>query len=107
MFGAGGGGGGKPRTHLSHSELTPGCLTTFPETGILMKSHYLLFSVKSVFSAAKGEQASPSHSEVKMIVPALFSRSVVSLTLCNPVDCSKQGFPILHYLLEFAQTHVH
>ena len=29
------------------------------------------------------------------------------LTLCNPVDCSMPCFPILHYLLEFAQTHVH
>ena len=28
------------------------------------------------------------------------------LTLCNPVDCSTPGFPVLHYLLEFAQTHV-
>ena len=29
------------------------------------------------------------------------------LTLCNPVDCSKAGFSVLHYLPEFAQTHVH
>ena len=28
-------------------------------------------------------------------------------TLCNPVDCSIPGFPGLHYLLEFAQTHDH
>ena len=28
-------------------------------------------------------------------------------TLCNPMDCSMPGFPVLHYLLEFAQTHVH
>ena len=28
-------------------------------------------------------------------------------TRCDPVDCSTPGFPILHYLLEFAQTHVH
>ena len=27
--------------------------------------------------------------------------------LCNPMDCSKPGFPVLHHLLEFAQTHVH
>ena len=27
-------------------------------------------------------------------------------TLCNPMHCSMPGFPILHYLLEFAQTHV-
>ena len=27
--------------------------------------------------------------------------------LCYPVDCSTPGFPVLHSLLEFAQTHVH
>ena len=35
----------------------------------------------------------------------LFGRSVVSL--CDPVDCSMPGSPVLHYLLEFTQTHVH
>ena len=29
------------------------------------------------------------------------------LTLCDPVDCSTPGFPVLHYLQDFAQTHVH
>ena len=28
-------------------------------------------------------------------------------TLCNPMDCSTPGFSVFHYLLEFAQTHVH
>ena len=28
-------------------------------------------------------------------------------TLCNPMNCSMPGFPVLHCLLEFAQTHVH
>ena len=28
-------------------------------------------------------------------------------TLSNPMDCSTPGFPDLHYLPEFAQTHVH
>ena len=36
----------------------------------------------------------------------LFRRSVV-LTLCDPMDCSTPGFPVLHCLLEFAQAHVH
>ena len=30
-----------------------------------------------------------------------------SPTLCNPMDCSMSGFPVFHYLLEFAQIHVH
>ena len=28
-------------------------------------------------------------------------------TLCNPMNCSMPGFPALHYLPEFAHTHVH
>ena len=28
------------------------------------------------------------------------------LTLCNCIDCSMPGFPVLHYLLELTQTHV-
>ena len=28
-------------------------------------------------------------------------------TLCSPMDCSTPGFSVLHYLPEFAQTHVH
>ena len=27
--------------------------------------------------------------------------------LCDPMDCSTLGFPVLHYLPELAQTHVH
>ena len=27
--------------------------------------------------------------------------------LCNPTDCSTSGFPVVHYLPEFDQTHVH
>ena len=29
------------------------------------------------------------------------------LTLCDPMDCSTPGFPVLHQLPEPAQTHVH
>ena len=29
------------------------------------------------------------------------------LTLWDPMDCSTPGLPVLHYLPEFAQTHVH
>ena len=28
-------------------------------------------------------------------------------TLCDPMNCSTPGFPALHHLPEFAQTHVH
>ena len=28
-------------------------------------------------------------------------------TLCDPMDCRTSGFPVLHYLWEFAQSYVH
>ena len=38
----------------------------------------------------------------------VFVQSLAKLctTLCDPMNCSWPAFPILHYLLEFAQTHV-
>ena len=35
-----------------------------------------------------------------------FSVTQSCLTLCDPMDCSTPGFPVLHHLLELAQTHV-
>ena len=29
------------------------------------------------------------------------------LTLCDPMNCSTPDFPVLHYLLVFAQIHIH
>ena len=37
----------------------------------------------------------------------LLSVAKMYLTLCNPMNCSMPGFPVLHSLLEFAQNHVH
>ena len=31
----------------------------------------------------------------------------LSLSLCDPMDCSMPGFPVLHHLPKFAQTRVH
>ena len=36
----------------------------------------------------------------------IISTSVIS-TLRDPMDCSTPGFPVLHHLLELAQTHLH
>jgi len=36
-----------------------------------------------------------------------FSVSQSCPTLCAPMDYSMPGFPVLHHLPEFAQTHVH
>ena len=40
-------------------------------------------------------------------ITSLFSVAKSSLTLCNPMDCSMPGFPVLYHLPEFAQIHVH
>ena len=34
-------------------------------------------------------------------------QSLNCVQLCNPTDCSMLGFPVLHYLLEFAQIYVY
>ena len=42
--------------------------------------------------------------------PSFLSFSLVAqscLTLCDPMNCSTQGLPAHHQLLEFTQTHVH
>ena len=36
-----------------------------------------------------------------------FSVTKLCPTLCNPRNCSMPGFPVLHFLPAFAQTHVH
>ena len=50
--------------------------------------------------------------EVKLIVldkDSVQFSSVAQLcpSLCDPMDCSMPGFPVLHHLLELAQIHVH
>ena len=42
---------------------------------------------------------------IKYMCCCSFAKSC--LTLCDPMDCSTQGFPVSHHLLEFAQVHVH
>ena len=47
---------------------------------------------------------------VQMVSTAHLSQGCYSLNhiqLCDPADCSTPGFPVLHCLPEFAQTHVH
>ena len=42
-----------------------------------------------------------------VIISVQFSHSVVSNSLCDPMNCSMPGFPVHHQLPELAQTHVH
>ena len=45
------------------------------------------------------------HSSITSLSCCLVAK--LCLTLCDPVDWSTPGFPVLHHLLEFAHTHVH
>ena len=42
-----------------------------------------------------------------VVVVRCCSVARLSPTLCDLMDCSMPGFPVLHHLLELAQTHVH
>ena len=44
---------------------------------------------------------------VKINMVVFVVQSPSPFWLCNPMNCSVAGFPVLHYLPEFAQTHVH
>ena len=53
----------------------------------------------------KNLNVSSTLSSVIMIYCCSVAKSC--LILCDPMDCSKPGFSVLHFLSEFAQTHVH
>ena len=39
--------------------------------------------------------------------PIVAVQSLSRIQLCHPIDCSMLGFPVLHCLPQFVQTHVH
>ena len=47
----------------------------------------------------------PCHSKL-IVTSMIVIQSISCLTLCNPMKCSMPGFPVPHYVLKFAQTHV-
>ena len=61
---------------------------------------------RSLETARRRGCASSAVGSVRAAGLLFFSRSVVSNSL-HPTDCSKPGSPVLHYLLELTQTHVH
>ena len=57
-------------------------------------------------------QSAPDHDPISLlslIIIICYCCSVAKLcsTLCDPMNCSRPGSSVLHYLLEFTQTHVH
>ena len=44
---------------------------------------------------------------ISILTGCCYSVAKFCVTLWGPMDCCRPGFPVLHYLPEFAQTHVH
>ena len=56
-----------------------------------------------------GDAIQPSHPLLSPFLPAACGCSDTKLcpTLSDSMNCSMPGFPVLHYLPEFIQNHVH
>ena len=80
------------------------------------KGFYLPFSLilskikikgKNLYRSSIGYVCGPQHC---FMASGMFERIVFVQscpTLCDPMDCSTPGFPVLHYLPKFAHTHIH
>ena len=71
----------------------------------LGKEQCLLGFSSDVMPLVMAQAAGLHGSELSSCLFLLVTQSY--LTLCDPMDCSTPGFPVLHYLQEFAQTYVH
>ena len=71
----------------SGHDITSGRLPSFVKAPPYIHTTFSLFSLLSVCCC--------------------YSVTQSCLTLYNPMDYSTPGFPVLHYLLEFSQAHVH
>ena len=81
-----------------------------------LKSHERCSVVKPPPPPPKKTQKlvpAPDRTLIQQLVTGSHTAVVVVLQLLSCVrlfatpDCSTLGFPVLHYLLEFAQTHLH
>ena len=63
----------------------------------------------SILSVALSFNQTPQTWEFQLTFIEIQFSSVIQscLTLCDAIDCSMPGFPLLHCLLELAQAHVH
>ena len=54
-----------------------------------------------------GSRQSISSTRFYSCLISFYCCSLSHVQLCYPMDCSTPAFPVLHYLLEFTQTHAH
>ena len=71
----------------------------------IMHVHICSSDASSAHSSSRGPNGPNPHYHV--FLNFLCSVAQLCPTLCNPMDCSTPGFPVLCCLLELAQTHVH
>ena len=104
------------RTCLCSSCLGPSVLPVpgylFPSLGLGLFSTIISSNTASIpfslFSFYNPVMQLLTHLMLSLRSPCCFCSVTQScLTLCNPMDCSTPGCPVVHYLLEFAQIHVH
>ena len=55
----------------------------------------------------EGEMYGKSNMETYITICEIDSQWEYDVWLCNPVDCSTPGCPVLHHLPEFAQIHIY
>ena len=81
-------------------------LRFFPKIPMSLTYHYFsdVFFKSSDLSEVPSAYNS-NNSIIILLYCCLVAKSCPPL--CDPMDCSMPGFPDLHHLLDFAQTHVH
>ena len=71
-----------------------------------IRSHDLLSRQSGTVKLKEGKHTSiRAHPLLASLRTTVVAKSC--LALCDPMGCSIPGFLVLHYLLEFSQTHVH
>ena len=92
---------GQPcRALLGHLERSPANPSRWHSSYPASLSFYLLICESRVIT--------PPYQRLKSSVECCYLSVTQSCaTLCDPMDCSTPGFPVLYHLPELAQTHVH
>ena len=62
---------------------------------------------KHSYHKSKKKKTSWFCSSTKCWIDHCYSAAKSCPAVCNPVICSTPGFPVLHHLPEFAETHAH
>ena len=95
-----------------HSGRVCGCRVVHIMNGIYSLQPYIKYNEVLSFAVIKHSKNNRflenlESSNVKDMDCCCFSVAELYPTLCDPMDCSRQGFSVFHHLLEFSQNHVH